>query len=316
MSSGEGAYYLSSLESAVAWVEGLDAAGLNVEKEEFEKKVEEAIKEMEANGEGSPFISGHTPGSALSAPSTPSRSATPNPLSRPFTPDALSLPAVERLLQKTGSALGRMLSEVVDGVDGAFERTPPSPQVNQNTRPGLRENAQVGQPRPNSYAGQTTPNLQTPVNSGGGVPVYETPYKPRVRRVSPSPSFSSASGSMRNSGYGYEETPSRPERVRDRERELGEMYLAQFAGQTDHGRAFLHGRSSSQPPPMPLSHPPTPARPPPASTPTPEEFAAALETLLQIFPGMDKEIVEMVLDANQGDVGRSVEGLLEMSVGN
>ncbi|KAF8916332.1 hypothetical protein CPB85DRAFT_1216717, partial [Mucidula mucida] len=37
VSSGEGAYYLSSLESAVAWVEGLDAAGLNVEKEEFEK---------------------------------------------------------------------------------------------------------------------------------------------------------------------------------------------------------------------------------------------------------------------------------------
>ena len=43
--------------------------------------------------------------------------------------------------------------------------------------------------------------------------------------------------------------------------------------------------------------------------------AAARETLRQIFPGMDREIVDLVLEANEGDVGRSVEALLEMSGG-
>lgn len=44
--------------------------------------------------------------------------------------------------------------------------------------------------------------------------------------------------------------------------------------------------------------------------------AAARETLRQIFPGMDGEVVELVLEANGGDVGKSVEALLEMSGGS
>jgi hypothetical protein len=43
---------------------------------------------------------------------------------------------------------------------------------------------------------------------------------------------------------------------------------------------------------------------------------AARETLLQIFPGTEVEVVELVLDANGGDLGRSIEALLEMSSGN
>jgi hypothetical protein len=40
--------------------------------------------------------------------------------------------------------------------------------------------------------------------------------------------------------------------------------------------------------------------------------AAAKETLRKIFPSMDVEVVEWVLEANGVDVGRSVEALLEM----
>jgi hypothetical protein len=45
-------------------------------------------------------------------------------------------------------------------------------------------------------------------------------------------------------------------------------------------------------------------------------MGAARETLVQIFPAMDNEIIELVLEANQGDLGRSIEGLLEMSSGS
>jgi hypothetical protein len=40
---------------------------------------------------------------------------------------------------------------------------------------------------------------------------------------------------------------------------------------------------------------------------------ASRETLTQIFPAMDAEVVEWVLEANDGDLGKSIEALLEMS---
>lgn len=43
---------------------------------------------------------------------------------------------------------------------------------------------------------------------------------------------------------------------------------------------------------------------------------AARETLIQIFPTVDVEVVELVLEANSGDLGKSIEGLLEMSSGS
>jgi hypothetical protein len=40
---------------------------------------------------------------------------------------------------------------------------------------------------------------------------------------------------------------------------------------------------------------------------------AARDTLLQIFPGADEEVVQWVLEANGGDLGRSIEALLDMT---
>lgn len=39
---------------------------------------------------------------------------------------------------------------------------------------------------------------------------------------------------------------------------------------------------------------------------------AALGTLTQIFPGVDREVIEWVLEAENGDLGRSIEKLLEV----
>ena len=43
---------------------------------------------------------------------------------------------------------------------------------------------------------------------------------------------------------------------------------------------------------------------------------ASQETLVQIFPGVDHEVIVLVLEANDGDLGRSIEALLEMSSGS
>lgn len=41
--------------------------------------------------------------------------------------------------------------------------------------------------------------------------------------------------------------------------------------------------------------------------------AAARETLKQIFPSVEIEVADMILEANNGDLGRSIEALLEIS---
>lgn len=41
--------------------------------------------------------------------------------------------------------------------------------------------------------------------------------------------------------------------------------------------------------------------------------AAAKATLMQIFPAVDVEVVEWVLEANEGDLGKSIEQLLDIS---
>ena len=42
---------------------------------------------------------------------------------------------------------------------------------------------------------------------------------------------------------------------------------------------------------------------------------AARGTLIQIFPAVDQEVIEWVLEANDGDLGRSIEALLEIGGG-
>ena len=40
---------------------------------------------------------------------------------------------------------------------------------------------------------------------------------------------------------------------------------------------------------------------------------ASRATLMQIFPSVDVEVVEWVLEANDGDLGKSIEQLLDIS---
>lgn len=49
---------------------------------------------------------------------------------------------------------------------------------------------------------------------------------------------------------------------------------------------------------------------------TEQAAEASRETLVQIFPAMDREVIDLVLEANSGDLGKSIEALLEMSSGS
>jgi len=219
------------------------------------------------------------------------------------TPLALSLSIADdtrRFLQRTGdtlskplSALGRILGEALDGLDGApgtVPQTPPPGGVAQGGGEGGQQRQQ-----------------QIPV-----LPQVSTPYKPRVRQFAVGPQTPSTPGS-RPGTPSPDGTPSRI--VPGANRELG------FGlGRTSLPQHLLQGQGQEGGEGGGVSRTPTPAL---DISELQEEIdraherasSASLGTLTQIFPTVDREVIEWVLEAEEGDLGRSIEKLLEMTAG-
>ncbi|KAG6811885.1 hypothetical protein H0H92_005411 [Tricholoma furcatifolium] len=326
----EAGYYLSSLMGAVSFIETMDHTSLsNITQEEFERNVEEAIQTLPHSEASSPVVS--------QAPSI--RSGTPPSLSshvgeESAQPLAMSTPTqsisddAKRLLQKTGdtiskplNAIGRIFSDALDGAEklsnmpGPFapfelgrdqrQQTPAPPPVPRWSHP--QNDGRSSSP------GAQVP--QTPYSAGSegmNSPPLQTPYKPRVRRA---PSSASPAGPG-SPGFLPEETPSR----------LGpytHQPLAMGPSQNFLSPTLLSPRVQS----LAVADGQSVSR-----TPTPNldlaglsrqidaahehAAAAARDTLIQIFPSMDTEVIEWVLEAQNGDLGKSIEALLEMSGGS
>ncbi|KAJ6518926.1 hypothetical protein C8R45DRAFT_949758 [Mycena sanguinolenta] len=336
----EAGYYLSSLMGAVSFIETMDHSSLsNITQEEFEKNVEEALRSLPPTPD-SPVV----PHVAPVTPTTPSTPQRPVPASssshegeESAQPLAISTPVqtltedARRLFQKTGdtiskplNALGRIFNEALDTAEGKMQYLPgpfapfelgrENRQTQQGQGPPNVPNwshpdaARQQQHQPNYYYDSNVNGAvpQTPAGEGEYRPPIQTPYKQRVRRI---PSASSQSllntppGTPGTSAYHQgppDETPSRgppptalvPPRLQSVVTGAGagvsrtptpNLDLAGIQAQIDSA----HGQAAQ----------------------------AAKETLLQIFPSVEPEIVQWVLDANEGDLGKSIETLLEMSSG-
>ena len=191
----------------------------------------------------------------------------------PATP--LSLPSIDarRLLQRTGdsiskplSAIGRIFSDALDGAEEVLTGQFVPPQTPAN--PPMRA---------------APPDLS----------VQQTPYKPWVRRTSPSPSSA---------------RPSQPHTILDDTPTHRPLTQAQTLAVAQNS--------------YPASRTGTPTAGLDIQGLQAEIDAAHLRaadaargTLIQIFPGVDREVIEWVLEANGGDLGRSIEALLEISGG-
>ncbi|PBK99679.1 hypothetical protein ARMGADRAFT_514004 [Armillaria gallica] len=308
----EAGYYLSSLMGAVSFIETMDHTSLsNITQEEFEKNVEEAIQSL-PNDADSPAIPHFTtePPTLSRSDSTPSSHAgeeSAQPLSLP-TPAQILSDDAKRLLQKTGdtiskplNAISRILNEAIDSAASPFapfeagreQRTGTPPPVPHWSHPEQIRQYQQQQDSSRSSSPRIVP--QTPPGDGMYQPPLQTPYKPRVRRV-PSPSFSP----------GFEETPSRPGPYTNQPLAIGP---SQSLFASPHRPDSAH-----------VSRTPTPnldlvGMQEEIDTAHQQAAEAARDTLIQIFPAVDREIIEWVLEANTGDLGKSIEALLEMSSG-
>ncbi|KIY49951.1 hypothetical protein FISHEDRAFT_72180 [Fistulina hepatica ATCC 64428] len=294
-----------------------------------------------------------TASSESSVPTTPLRSATPSQLSTlsksplssrrastgsfsvpsPSTSQShvgeesatpLSLPtisneAAKRLFQKTGdtfskplNAIGRILTEVVDGVVG-----PEQSQSSQQQRYPATSSQQQHWAHPDQVrqfivgSGSRPSTPHTPQNSAPVAVPIQPPYKPRVRRV-PSNQGPGFGGDGQSTGRYADETPLRREEPTPMRNNTSALFLSP----THSPSASVNAQQQPH-----YSRTATPALDIPGiqmqiDHATEQAAEAARSTLIQIFPNMDQEVIQLVLEASEGDLGQSIERLLEMGSGD
>ena len=291
------------------------------------RNVEEAIQSLplsEPQSPATPFADTKIRG-ITSSPHAGEESAQPLSLSAPT--QTLSDDA-KRLLQKTGdtiskplNAIGRIFTEALDGAENKLSYLP-GPFAPFELGREQREHPPGGPPPPTPQwshpdmwqSGQSPPqSAQAPQTPYGNempyTPPIQTPYKPRVKRI-PSPStYPSSPGSP---WYGPEDTPTRPGPYTNQQLAMGPSQPLAQSSLLPPRVQSLAGDGTR------ISRTPTPALDfagVQAQIDTAHEHAAVASraTLMQIFPGVDVEVVEWVLEANDGDLGKSIEQLLDIS---
>lgn len=199
----------------------------------------------------------------------------------------------QQTISKPLSAIGRIFNEVLDTAEERLRTAstnagaPWSPDSPQRTTYAGHPHGDPGQPQQQYFA---------------------TTYEPRIRPAPSPPATSPAHGTH----------PPPPPPATTRPLAMGPsqtLAASQSWPQHQQDPAYAYG--------APPSRAQTPALDFSALSHEIERIDrahqaalnAALETLLQIFPGTEREVVELVLEANDGDLGRSIEALLEMTGG-
>ncbi|KIP01499.1 hypothetical protein PHLGIDRAFT_131242 [Phlebiopsis gigantea 11061_1 CR5-6] len=306
----EAGYYLSSLMGAVSFIESMDHTSLsNITQEEFERNVEEAIQSLPPTAPQTPAVATPThspivPSPAMPPPSSHTGEESAQPLALPvpaqFSEDA------RRLLQKTGDTISKPLSAIGRLLVEAEE--------------SLANFAPFDVGRDEQASSRPTSRPQTPGSDSSFTAQQRAPYKPRIRRV---PSSGAPHAPHDWDAGPYEESPSRPRAPpTNRPLAIGPSQQTRIASHVPRAHQLAVSEHGLQ----------SPAQSPYGSrAPTPNldiagmqaeidrvyesATSASRETLRQIFPAMDAEIMDLVLEANDGDLGKSIEALLEMSSG-
>jgi len=312
----EAGYYLSSLMGAVQFIETMDHTSVsNITQEEFERNVELAIQSLPPSLPSSPTSSisplSSSIRSPLPSPHAGEESAEPLTLSVPSQAQSIGEDA-RRLLQKTGDAVSKPLGAIsrifTEALDEKMSYLPgpfaPFELARERTQEGSENQTEQHWAHPNQIAQFRTGNKSKEQEESK--PPIQTTYKPRIRRPSPVPP-SPGTSSAEDTKTSARTIPGTP------------------------GSALWQDGSTSVLSPLP-QHLLPPVQQHISRTPTPSldltavqaeidrahahASAASRGTLTQIFPSVDAEVREWVLEANGGDLGKSIEALLEMSGGS
>ncbi|GAA5954727.1 hypothetical protein JCM21900_005134 [Sporobolomyces salmonicolor] len=298
--AGEGGYYLSSLNAAISFIESLDATSLsNITQLEFEHHVAAAVKQLAAEEAPPPPP---TRPRDISRPSTPpdashatASSPTRPALGRPPSSTADLSSAVHQSPDETSSASLLSSSSVAEG------SVPPNLSFPSSTKALLlrgTDSVERAMSKPIGALARIFEQLEVTANELTG----QTPLPPQQV---PGGGGEGRPNAVRRRSYaaGYPQTSPNPS-------------LAPFQASSSSASSFSPNLSAPPSPDPALYAPPTISD----ASVTAEidrqheaQRQAALETLESIFPRVEKEVLEMVLWSNGGDVGKTVESLLEMA---
>ncbi|GJN89339.1 hypothetical protein Rhopal_002319-T1 [Rhodotorula paludigena] len=306
--SGEGGYYLSSLNAAISFIESVDASALsNITQEEFEVKVAAAVKQL-ASEEPPPPVPPRDPAPSSRPTSPASRPPPSNPAAtsadliqpseaasasllaaggeggvRPATPQDLTFPETmkQSFLRGTDS-VERAMSKPLGALARIFE------QLEETAAEFRGDAAQQHQQQ------QLLPHVPpAPLPPTPGAPAHSA--RPGVsKRRSYHASLHGPPAPGSGGGYPGQHRPGLPP-------------LPPSSGSLQHG----------VPEPDPALYAPADETDEAvlAEIDRQHEEArmAALETLRGVFPNVEDEVLEMVLLSNSGDMGKTIDSLLEMT---
>jgi len=325
---------------AISFIETMDHTSLsNITQEEFEecadpclagtsrvltscRNVETAIQELPPSPDRSHSDLPQTSRAAVDSPMAGEESARPLQLPTPST----IAEDTKRFLQRTGdlaqvaqqtiskplNAIGRIFNEVLDTAEERLR--------SQNSSSSLQQQ----QPQQPQYGygppGQPwSPDTPQRADSAHVQQYFPTTYEPRIRGSSPG--ASPGPGPPPGPVAGLPPVvPSQQQQWAFFQQQQQQQLQQQQQQQHQHfqqqqQQAYYGGDPNA------IARTATPALDFGALSHEIERidaahraaYDAAAATLQQIFPTADPEVVEMVLEANDGDLGRSIEALLEMT---
>lgn len=266
------------------------------------RNVEAAIQTLPPSLPSSPVTFQETPSGPLPlSPHAGEESAQPLALAVPSAAQSITIGEdARKLLQKTGDAvskplgaISRIFSEALDEKMGYL----PGPFAPFELG---REQRDKHWSHPDQVA-QFSGGSNSPTSIEGLQAPLQTPYKPRVRRPSPVPTPPNSTGSPYPANETFALPPGSSQPLQP-PNAIPQHLQPPFAG---------HQISRTPTPSLDLT-----AVQAEIDRSHAQASAAARATLTQIFPGVDPEVRDWVLEANGGDLGKSIEGLLEMSGGS
>ncbi|GAB5592348.1 hypothetical protein Unana1_07248 [Umbelopsis nana] len=295
----EGGYYLTNLMGAIAFIESLEAKSLSVTQEEFDRNIEQTMKELEKEKPLEAVKEKVNYDNAIypSQSPRPGSSQSQQPLIDPVKAAALiekGSTFAQKTMQKPLTFMGKILQNLNDS-------SRPSTPDSDDEYQGYQRNTG---PDDSQQRWQQSPPQQN--NATGGWP--EIP-----------------------ASWGQSPPPSQPTQdIQDYNQYREHVYQQQQVQQRQQQQAYSRRQQYQQPPPQPQgqwqypgsgqwtgSPPPAAIQSPPAPRMTPSQqeyqYNANLETLSAMFPNVDQEVVVMLLQANQGELSRTIDILLEIS---
>jgi hypothetical protein len=314
---------------AVSFIETMDHTSLSkITQEEFERNVEEAIQNLPTPPMRMRSSDTHLLETEPEPPKTPS--APPTVGEEAARPLQLPTPAsiaedTRKFFQRTSDLAQQTISKPLNAIGRIFSDALNSIEDDQRDWDHPDQIAQYQEHQQNQYPGENA--YLTPARTGGNAPPHiQTPYKPRVRPSS-TPGTPSAPGTR---------TPDSVARMQQQSGGGGGLFQPNFIGSLPGGlNLFPSGGSPFSTPqrgptPVPTAtHPRYTSELIPAARGTEDrgilEEVGAIEqahretaraTVKQMFPQVEDEVIDMVLEANEGDLGRTIEAMIDIAGGS